>query len=414
MWYIAKHSHREYPNGSYTITYDDLKRMYEENLLRKQECKQVTESSYRGESYYKNDGRPGNKKAPDFMQAFFQEILYRDPKTSGLIREYPHGIVISQGERGSAYRGERQIYTRSTTTLSRSLEKFETEKDKRLYRIVAEMRIAEFRFFLRNFDRVACWEEKGLSVLWEPLAQHYGLETDWLDITNDFNTAIFFATCRWDNGSRRWLPLTKEQTERNEDTRYGVLFHAPAENVMLDNMSCAYKAWRNNNYEGIILPIGYQPFMRCHSQYGYGLYMKEPAPLQGNPTFEELHFLHSEKLSEAVYELMDCGRKIYPQEGIGKFRDIIDSISIATSFSEDAFQQVLQANGWTDQADKFRLDLSQFKICGVPISISGDSHPFRVSRQRIRSANRKDRNFSIEKEYGIQLLYRKMLYELEN
>ena len=41
------------------------------------------------------------------------------------------------------------------------------------------------------------------DVIYEVLAQHYGLETGWLDVTNDFKIALFFAVCYWCDGE--WL-----------------------------------------------------------------------------------------------------------------------------------------------------------------------------------------------------------------
>lgn len=128
--------------------------------------------------------------------------------------DYPHGVVIKQGERGSYYRGENQIYDKSGTSLGRKLDQYVSDKEKLLYRLIADMRIAEFGFFVQKFERTKCWAENGLTLLTEPLAQHYGLETDWLDITNDFNIALFFATCFWDNADKKWYPLTKKHTEK--------------------------------------------------------------------------------------------------------------------------------------------------------------------------------------------------------
>ena len=85
-------------------------------------------------------------------------------------------------------------------------------------------RAAEFSFFLHKFQHVQNWKDS--DVLYEPLAQHYGLETGWLDITSDFNTALFFATCYWDG--KQWLPLSKKQTERDENHKYGMIFHMPS------------------------------------------------------------------------------------------------------------------------------------------------------------------------------------------
>lgn len=387
------------------ITYDDLRRMFEENQQDAVECKQVTKSTYRGESYYADDDRPGAGKIQHPRHAFYKEVLFRDAKSDGFV----HGGVITQGERGHYYRGETQIYAKSGTTLSRGLEKFKSDEDKLLYRLVADMRIAEFEHFIRMFDRTKCWDEYGLMI--EPLAQHYGLQTDWLDITNDFNTALFFATCYWDWIERKWHPLTREQTENGDDTRkFGVLFHATAWRIMMSNMS----TFAPNKDEGMIFPIGYQPFMRCHSQYGYGLHMRNSIPLQENSIFERKCFRHSEALSEAVYELMDGGRKIYPEEGLDEFQDILDTIAASVSFSEAAFLVALEKNQLASGADEYRSKLEHFDVMiehrteqGVEysakrISICGEQHPFSVSRQRIRHANRKDSGFSIEGHYHIQ------------
>ncbi len=81
------------------------------------------------------------------------------------------------------------------------------------------MRIYEFKSLIYCFEHVKNWNY--CDVLYEPLAQHYGIETCWLDITNDFNVALFFACCYWDEKEKRWLPLTQKQTEVDENHKYG-------------------------------------------------------------------------------------------------------------------------------------------------------------------------------------------------
>ena len=39
------------------------------------------------------------------------------------------------------------------------------------------------------------------------IAQHYGLPTQYLDITSNFSVASFFATQRWDNKAKRFEPM---------------------------------------------------------------------------------------------------------------------------------------------------------------------------------------------------------------
>ena len=78
------------------------------------------------------------------MAEFEKEYLLRDPKTAGMLMYYPHGIVIEQAARRDFYRGENPLYQESIPTLLRSLKKFTTTKEKELYRLVADMRIAVY------------------------------------------------------------------------------------------------------------------------------------------------------------------------------------------------------------------------------------------------------------------------------
>ena len=301
--------------------------------------------------------------------------------------EYPHGTVIKQGERNHYYRGENQIFSKSQPTLLRKLELHDSEQERTLERLIAYMRIAEFKLFISQFDIVKNW---ACDVLYEPLAQHYGLDTEWLDITNDFNAALFFATCYWDSTLKKWLPLTKEQTEKNERSKYGVIFHMP----YWQNPTRLISYANGDKDVNLVLPIGFQPFVRCHMQTAYAIKMVKHFPLQDDIEFEKLYFRHSEKLSRDVYELMDCGRKIYPQEGLSEFKDIIDGIKYTQIFSESAFFDACDTLGIKD-IDKYRRLLQERGI-----KIMDENLQFIISRQRLRVMNRKYANFSLEKYMG--------------
>lgn len=406
-------------NTVHDISYDQLRVLYEDNQREAEESRKMTESSYRGESFYTPHGNTG--------QEFELECLYRDPKTSGMKMYYPHGIVIGQSQRRNYYRGENQLFPSSIPSLLRKLNRYKTLKDKELYRLVADMRIAEFSFFLQKFQHVQTWRDS--DVLYEPLAQHYGLETGWLDITSDFNTALFFATCYW-NGEE-WLPLCKEQTEVDEAHRYGMIFHMPSNRMSMrwchaleklqpwtdepiENDGNGHVRYGKLDYplyrgelENIIYPLGFQPFMRCHMQNGYGIFMRNPQPLQNDYEFEKLRFRHSEKLSRKVFELMRGGELIYPHEGLKEAQFIIDTIRSATSFSEKAFNYALYRNHYyrIADADKAREDLFHFRVDGKPIIVT-DTHPWRISSGRRKKIDAVYRDFSVQKWYGIMVLDR--------
>ena len=84
MNYIAKHAGGKLSNDPYIITYDDIRRMYDKNLCDTAECESVTQSSYRGESFYSNDGRPGTGKLQDNRMAFFRKFSIVTPKPQAL------------------------------------------------------------------------------------------------------------------------------------------------------------------------------------------------------------------------------------------------------------------------------------------------------------------------------------------
>ena len=287
------------------------------------------------------------------------------------------------------------------------MEKFSSREDKELYRFIANMRIAEFGILLCRLGIVQFWVQNYGSVLLEPLAQHYGLETEWMDITSDFDVALFFATCKWQNGW--WHPLDEKDIQKHP---MGVIFHIPqyqARNTMIHS-SLEAGLEKDKILANTILPIGYQPFMRCHSQYAYGIHMEVPFPLQKDRTFEKLHFHHSVELSRKVFEMMDCGKKIYPQEGLDEFASAIDRIKTAATFSQEAFDYALKEKNTTGLSkNEILKQLKENQILGVPVRITGADHPFQVTRAQIRRVNKKYDGFSFQKAYGIQLRSR-MVY----
>lgn len=409
MNYITDRRSSVPSNEPYEISYKDIRQMYLQNLSDEAECRKVTESSRRGESYYMGDGRPGEGKESNFQAAFFKEILYRDPKTAGFMMEYPHGTVIRQAERSHYYRGENQIYEKSLASVYRGMARFQSEEERQIYKLVADMRVGEFGTFLFRLGITQFWVQNYGTVLFEPLAQHYGLETEWLDMTNDFNVALFFAACHWDAKEKRWLPLKKAQTEQSEKTKYGVLFHIPQWRAAERSMTMALDD--SGFSPNVILPIGYQPFMRCHSQTGYGIHMTGAlCSLQEDSAFEKLYFRHNEKLSADIYNLMDQGRKVYPQEGLNDFEDVITAIRQSVEFSDEAFQYAFGKSAYFTDIEACERTLAESKLFGQPIRIMGDVHPYSVSRQRIRRLNRQYEGFSLEKKYGIRLMMRKVYY----
>lgn len=114
--------------------------------------------------------------------------------------------------------------------------------------------------------------------------------------------------------------------------------------------------------------------------------METPYPLQDDFTFEKLRFRHSERLSREVFELMDGGKKIYPQEGLNDFADIMDKICTTTEFSQEAFDYAMENTEFFSTATEAEAALSEIIILERPIQIVKNHNPIQVSRQRIRAS----------------------------
>src|SRR5690554_4004012 len=99
-------------NTVHDISYEQIKQLYEDNKREEAEGRHITQSSYRGESYYTDK---------NFQEEFFKEFLYRDPLTAGMRVQYPHGVIIQQSQRRNFYRGENQQYESSVPSLLRTL-----------------------------------------------------------------------------------------------------------------------------------------------------------------------------------------------------------------------------------------------------------------------------------------------------
>lgn len=208
------------------------------------------------------------------------------------------------------------------------------------------MRLFEFSCFIDQFQSVQEWNR--CDVFYELLGQHYGLETNWLDVTNDFSTALFFATCVWDKG--RWRPLSYRDIERDECSKWGVIYRKSAARVGLDEFMRMGK-YIHHLHEprpllkdvgnNIPVPIGYQPFVRSSIQSGYAIYDRGAMPLQEDSSFEQFRFEQDPEFSKDVFDMMNGGKRIYPDESLTEALPIVGSIACATSFTKEALNYAL-------------------------------------------------------------------------
>ncbi|MGN0274463.1 MAG: FRG domain-containing protein [Chordicoccus sp.] len=200
--------------------------------------------------------------------------------------------------------------------------------------------------------------------LWDALAQHYGFPTHLMDLTNDFKAALFFATCKYIPETDSYRPLTQEDIDKNEDTKFGYIYHTPdwtidylngggTMNWFIDSaggnqekreLSKIFQL-QSGELDGIAFQIGYQPLQRCSYQSGYIYPMRNAPSLQEDIQFEKLRFKQSVALSQQVYHMMDGGKKVFPHEGIAELRDYVEQIKHSVTFSMNELWSAYNCDG---------------------------------------------------------------------
>lgn len=385
-----------YPNPLKNITHDIDEEVIND-LLKLAEEEDKWAASVR--ETVKNRSKDKGDVEQDWI---LEELMIRNTGGTVISMLFGKDIITFDSNR-HFFRGDNQQYLKSVPSLLRRQEgknKYESE----LIKIIAVMRSYQFEKFIRKINVVPFWEAKLSDINVDALAQHYGFDTCLLDLTNDFRTALFFATCKYDYETDSYRPLTKKDIEATESSKYGVIFHSP--NWVLDYINGGNVEWQmqhmndqreepysfySGELDGLAFQIGYQPLMRCHCQSGYIMPMMKAIPLQNDNRFEKLRFLQSEELSNRVYKMMDGGKKVFPNEGIGKAVDILRTIQKASVFSEDdllyAYNYGAVDTKIFPTIDELRKAITVFQVDGECISIQKDEIDYPITTSLLQEIN---------------------------
>lgn len=244
------------------------------------------------------------------------------------------------------YRGQSKYHTPCQPSLYRKKKDgtYPTEEEVALHRI----KTCEFALLLRSHP-VFCQVAQNLLVNPVALAQHYGLATEFLDITNSKWVAAFFACTRYDWETDSYKPVDKDYEEG-----FGVMYIS--------------KDFDQNNLPETFFDrngvIGYQYFERPtkQSSFGYGLNLGEDFNL--TPYFDKVFFRHDMEASKMVYDMSYKQNRFIPRDTLSKLAREISVSKEATrlalaicwqSYYQDKtpgfLDEVCAQNGWKVRED---------------------------------------------------------------
>ena len=272
---------------------------------------------------------------------------------SGQIINYNGRNLWSQGYTRNYFRGENAYNKHCRPSLFRNMPA-EPETLK-IHKVIGNIKVLEFSIWLNNLSFVQNWSFG--DVFHGAIAQHYGLLTNGIDITSDFETALFFACCKYENG--KWRPLKKDEFEyadsrvavskRGGDSRFGIIFTAPAD---ISNMSHAANI-PELHFTGVT-PVGFQPFIRCSNQSGYIIEAAENFDLYHDSCFSKFKFRHKPEICDWIYNKKQAGEQIYPNDFFGSIADIIDSVQQSKHYSKKVFKIMLERMHLESDAEKIK------------------------------------------------------------
>lgn len=151
-------------------------------------------------------------------------------------------------------------------------------------------------FLMREINCTKLSEPFKITVPFGGLAQHYGILSPYLDLTNDKWVASFFAITNYNKGHWDVVIPSKHQ-------QYGSIYR-------LANVNFREKTLPLPN------PIGLQYFNRPGKQSAFMLDMSQMKDLNTYPAVERIYFRHDTEANQLVYDLCQQGRKFLPSDSL--------------------------------------------------------------------------------------------------
>lgn len=258
--------------------------------------------------------------------------------SEGRNREFVRLMPTSQSP-FNYYRGQSKYHSPCVPTLYRGQKNGELPSE---FDIAGKcLKICEFTLLV-NTHPVYRYVSKQYTENPIALAQHYGLDTFYLDITNSKWVAAFFAATRYD-----WETDTYHPVGRDYGDGFGVMYLSK----YTDIQNIPDKFFEKNGV------IGYQYFERPtkQSSFGYGMSMGED--FNESPFFDKVFFRHDLVASQIVYSMAYNQNRFIPRDLLSKLARMI---SVSKEVTRNAVGLCLQMF-YADREQSFLDEVCRLK-----------------------------------------------------
>ena len=146
------------------------------------------------------------------------------------------------------------------------------------------------------------------------LAQHYGIPTGYIDLTDDFDVAAFFATCR--ETPEGWVPV---------EDGIGVVYR-----IELQDLTSPFGGYK---------PLGPQPLPRPTEQCAWVAELPITHSFDGWPGVMIMQFHHRRAVGEHFRDKFGKGTALFPRDPLAEVAaEIIGCREIPTALVEKALK----------------------------------------------------------------------------
>lgn len=214
-------------------------------------------------------------------------IPFHTPPCFEVMELYDNRMAAAPMPMSPLYRGESEFHKCCVPSLYR-------RKWSELASLKRQVQLEDFRLILQTNPEIREMEDAGLMVNYNGLAQHYGIETNILDVTNSFLVAAFFATTTYDALQDVYKPILHTVSS-------GVIYFFPSGSFL------------NFGQYAPIWPIGLEALRRPGEQRGFGVEMDNVRnDLNHYPGVHTFRFWHSPQASLEIWRRTKGGMDLFP------------------------------------------------------------------------------------------------------
>lgn len=171
------------------------------------------------------------------------------------------------------------------------------------------------------------WGENPLYIDYQGLAQHYGFHTDMLDVTSNFNVAMFFACCEWDSQKNSYQPVAHRRQP-------GVIYGVPPFLFALGPEAFRFGA----KFQF----VGWQPLPRPAQQRAGAFIMQPGRCFATLPGVKRAYFRHDLRVAEKVWEAFQGGEILFPYDEVAELSRTLQGLAETTTPVLDRAWSVLE------------------------------------------------------------------------